>query len=385
MSALPVPRSPAEFPHSPLSAVLRQPMLLGLFLPLQSGGWSASTAPRGTDWSFDYNSRLTLQAEALGFDLAFGLAQWVGKGGHGGAMQYREQSIDSFMATAALCGLTSRILLISTLHVLYGPWHPLHLAKFGATLDHISKGRWGINLVTGHLAYEAPMFGMERAEHDRRYAMADEFSRIAEGFWAAEGNLDYQGEFWRTTGAYVTPKPLYGRPILVNATGSPAGMAYAARHSDIVFTPSPGGTGIDEALPALPAHNARIQAAAAEAGRSVRILINPTVVCRDTEQEAWDYYRAIVAGADDGAVDGFIARGAVSDAQGWKKDRLREHRIVGGNLVLVGSPQQIVDQFLALQATGIGGVQLSFFDFEPDLAHFGQKVLPLMKQAGLRL
>ncbi|MES2188046.1 MAG: LLM class flavin-dependent oxidoreductase [Pseudomonadota bacterium] len=385
MSELPVPRSPAEFPDSPLSTVLRQPLLLGLFLPLQSGGWSASTLPRGTDWSFDYNARLTLQAEALGFDLAFGLAQWIGKGGHGGAMRYREQSLDSFMATAALCGLTSRILLISTLHVLYGPWHPLHLAKFGATLDHISKGRWGINLVTGHLAYEAPMFGMQRQEHDQRYAMADEFSRIAEAFWAADDNLEFTGKYWQTTGAYVTPKPLYGRPILVNATGSPAGMDYAARHSDIVFTPSPGGTAIEDAVAVLPQHNARIQAAALAAGRQVRILINPTVICRDTEKEARDYYRAIVDAADDGAVDGFIARGAVSDAQGWKKDRLREHRIVGGNLVLVGTPAQIVDQFAALQRTGIGGVQLSFYDFEADLAHFGAQVLPLMRQAGQRL
>ena len=47
--------------------------------------------------------------------------------------------------------------------------------------------------------------------------------------------------------------------------------------------------------------------------------------------------------------------------------------------------EQIVEQFEALRGTGIGGVQLSFFDFEPDLAHFGEKVLPLMWQAGQRL
>lgn len=120
--------SPADIGGSPLHSVLQQPFLLGLFLPIQNGGWSPSLLERTTDWSFDYNKQLTIDAEALGFDLVFGLAEWNAKGGYGGEMRYREQSIDPFMTTAALSAVTSRILLISTLHILYGPWHPLHLA-----------------------------------------------------------------------------------------------------------------------------------------------------------------------------------------------------------------------------------------------------------------
>jgi hypothetical protein len=121
-------RSPADIEGSPLHEVLKQPFLLGLFLPLQNGGWSPSLLERTTDWRFDYNAALTLHAEALGFDLVFGLAQWMPKGGHGGSMSYRENSIDPFITTAALSAVTKRILLLSTIHVLYGPWHPLHLA-----------------------------------------------------------------------------------------------------------------------------------------------------------------------------------------------------------------------------------------------------------------
>lgn len=66
-----------------------------LFLPLQSGAWSPSTAPRETSWTFDYNAQCTPpRAEQLGFDLVFGLAQWLGKGGYGGAMQFRGMSQD---------------------------------------------------------------------------------------------------------------------------------------------------------------------------------------------------------------------------------------------------------------------------------------------------
>ena len=82
--------SPADFEDSPLARVLRQPMILGLFLPTQSGGWSASAAPRSTSWEFDYNAALALRAEELGFDLVFGLAEWVRAGGYGGKIRFRE-------------------------------------------------------------------------------------------------------------------------------------------------------------------------------------------------------------------------------------------------------------------------------------------------------
>src|ERR1041384_1434521 len=109
--------SPAQFADSPFSRVLRQPLILGLFLPVQSGGWSASLLPRTTDWTFNYNATLTRRAEALGFDLVFGLAQWTSKGGYGGISKYREDSLDPFITVTALSAITERILLIATIHV----------------------------------------------------------------------------------------------------------------------------------------------------------------------------------------------------------------------------------------------------------------------------
>src|ERR1700760_3627134 len=69
--------TPDQFPESPFPRAIRQPLIVGLFLPVQSGGWSASLLPRTTDWTFDYNAALTRRAEELGFDLVFGLAQWT--------------------------------------------------------------------------------------------------------------------------------------------------------------------------------------------------------------------------------------------------------------------------------------------------------------------
>jgi dimethylsulfone monooxygenase len=376
--------SPLDFPDSPVTRILRQPFLLGLFLPIQSGGWSPSSLERSTSWEFDYNAKLTQRAEEFGFDLAFGLAQWMGKGGTGGAIRFREQSLDPFITATSLSTLTKRIILISTVHVLYGPWHPLYLAKFGATIDHISGGRWGLNVVTGFVPSEARMFGDEQIAHDKRYEMAGEFTDMLKALWAADDNVTMSGEYWRLIGAYVTPKPRYGRPLLVNATGSPAGIAYAARHSDLVFITSPGGGQVDAAIAALPKHNQEIKAKAAELGREVKTIINPMIICRPTESEARAYYDAIVAAADVEAIEGFVGRRTSGDAKGWKTD-LGAYRAVGGNMQIVGSPAQVVERLVQLKEAGCDGVQLTFFDFAADLELFGQEVVPLMTKAGLRV
>jgi FMNH2-dependent dimethyl sulfone monooxygenase len=104
---------------------------------------------------------LAVRADELGFDLVFALATWLGKGGYGGTMRFREQALDPFITSAALAPLTHNVLLISTVHILYG-WHPLHIAKYGAVIDHISGGRWGINVVTGYRQRESRMFGFEQ-------------------------------------------------------------------------------------------------------------------------------------------------------------------------------------------------------------------------------
>jgi len=379
------PSSPADFPDSPLSRALRQPLMLGLFLPIQAGGWSASKLPRTTDWSFDYNADLVRQAESLGFDLVFGLSQWLPKGGYGGVLN--GQALDSFISLAAMAAITSRIMLISTVHVLYGPWHPLHFAKFGATLDHISKGRWGVNIVTGHRAVEHEMFGWSRIEHDRRYELATEFVDVVQRLWSETENFSYEGERWRLENAFVTPKPQFGRPVIVNATGSDAGIDFASRYSDIVFMTSPTGSEIESALESLPAHIARIKREARAKGREIRTLINPMVVCRDTEREAQEYYRAIVENADTQAAPQGMGR-FESDAHAWKGRAGRdgpEQRALGGNIQIIGSPDQVADYIVRLKQAGIDGIQLSFYDFRPDLTQFGARVLPLLRQAGLRL
>ncbi|WP_072388818.1 LLM class flavin-dependent oxidoreductase [Hyphomicrobium sp. CS1BSMeth3] len=369
--------------NAPLQRALQQPLMLGLFLPLQSGAWSPSTAPRGTSWSFDYNKRCAVRAEELGFDLVFGLAQWLGKGGYGGGMKFREMSTDPLIVTAGLAAATKRVLLISTVHVLYG-WHPLHLAKFGATIDEMSGGRWGLNVVTGYKPSEFEMFALAPIEHDHRYVMADEFVTLLKRLWEDGENVTFDGRFWKTKEAFVAPKPKHGRCILVNAASSGAGLAYAVKHSDLIFVTSPAGADLDKACASLPAHNARIKQSAREQGREVRTIINPHVICRETEAEARAHLQSIIKHEDKVAAENFFKMMIGGDQASWKNSQ-REQWVVGGNVHIVGSPEQVVDGFRRLKEAGCDGIQVNFFDFLPDLEFFGKRVLPLMEQAGLRL
>jgi dimethylsulfone monooxygenase len=367
---------------SPLDRLPNHKLLLGLFLPMQQGAWSPSRAPRSTSWTFDYIAHCTRTAEQFGFDLVFGLAQWLGKGGYGGEMHFREHEVDPIIANAALAALTQRIVLINTVHVLYA-WHPLHLAKFGAAMDHISGGRWGINVVTGYKPSEYRMFGLEPIEHDLRYVMADEFTTIMKRLWTEDEELTFDGRFWKTEHAFLAPKPGPRPPFLVNAASSPAGLDYAAKHSDLIFITSPAGADPEAACAALPAHIARIKRLARGYGREVRTIINPHVICRATEQEAQAAYRTILENADPVAAGNFVRTFQSGDTASWR-GHTHAQWVIGGNVHLVGSPEQIVTWFERLRAAGCDGVQVNFFDYLPDLEFFGHEVIPLMRQAGLR-
>ncbi len=368
---------------APVDRIKRQPLMLGLFLPLQSGAWSPSMAPRGTRADFEYNAECAIRAEELGFDLVFGLAQWLGKGGYGGTMRFRGEAMDPLLVTSGLAPLTKNVLLISTVHVLYA-WHPVLLAKFGATIDRMSSGRWGLNVVTGYKPSEFKMFGMpEMVEHDRRYDMAAEFSDIMLRLWGEDENLTFEGRFYKAENAFVDPKPVYGKCTMVNAGSSGAGIEYAAKYSDLIFITSPAGADPRKACEALPAHNTKIKETGRKYGREVKTIINPHVICRDTEKEAQAAKQAIIDHQDPVAADNFAASIMGGGKASWSATT-RDMWVVGGNVHLVGTPEQIVDWFVKLKNTGCDGVQVNFYDFLPDLEYFGTRVLPLMKQAGLR-
>ncbi|MBV9121369.1 MAG: LLM class flavin-dependent oxidoreductase [Chloroflexi bacterium] len=153
-------------------------MELGFFAWNLSCGMTASKAvlsdpARLRDfWQWDTALHMNREAERIGYEYQVPFGRWKG---HGSATNYNDYSLDFMAAAACLAPVTTSLGLFSTAHITYR-YHPLHLAKFGATVDYISKGRWGLNVVTGATnTRENRMFGQEAGDHDQAYDVADEF------------------------------------------------------------------------------------------------------------------------------------------------------------------------------------------------------------------
>ncbi|GAA1459973.1 LLM class flavin-dependent oxidoreductase [Williamsia maris] len=156
---------------------------------------------------------------------------------------------------SAIAVVTERIGLISTASTSYN--EPYNLAREFASLDHISNGRAGWNIVTSGTEAEARNFGHESIpEHARRYERAGEFLDVVTALWdswesdalvldPAEGvfadparvhDIDHVGERFRVHGPLNTPRGPQGRPLLVQAGSSESGKEFAAAHAEAVFT-----------------------------------------------------------------------------------------------------------------------------------------------------
>ncbi|HEX3737921.1 MAG TPA: NtaA/DmoA family FMN-dependent monooxygenase, partial [Solirubrobacterales bacterium] len=202
---------------------------------------------------------------------------------------------------AALAPATSRIGLIATASTSYND--PFNLARRFATIDHLSGGRVGWNIVTSASEAEARNFGLvSRARHADRYRRADEFVEVTNALWDSwedealvadkESGLfvetellhpiDHQGEEFRVAGPLGVPRSPQGRPVLVQAGSSEAGKDLAARVAEAVFT-------AQRTLADGQAFYADLKRRAARAGRDPgQIVILPGIspFIGSTEEEA---------------------------------------------------------------------------------------------------
>jgi FMN-dependent oxidoreductase (nitrilotriacetate monooxygenase family) len=181
--------------------------------------------------------------------LADGVALW-------GNVRYNSHSrFEPLTLLSALAAVTDRIGLIATASTTYN--EPYHLARKFASLDHLSGGRAGWNIVTSAGAEEARNFNRDsRPDHESRYERATEFLDVVTKLWdsweddalvidKAAGifadtekihTLDHVGEHFQVRGPLNTPRPIQGYPLLVQAGSSETGKEYAARFAEAVFT-----------------------------------------------------------------------------------------------------------------------------------------------------
>ena len=228
---------------------------LGTILHGASGNMSAWRHPAAiadASINFDFVKETALKAEAGKLDFLF-----VADG-----LYINEKSIPHFLnrfepltVLSALASITSRLGLVGTLSTSYS--EPFTVARQFASLDHLSNGRAGWNVVTSPLEGSAKNFSREKhPEHALRYRIADEYLDVVKGLWDSwEGDafvrnkesgqffdsaklhtLDHHGDFFQVAGPLNIGRTPQGRPIVFQAGASDDGKKLAAKHADAIFT-----------------------------------------------------------------------------------------------------------------------------------------------------
>jgi N-acetyl-S-(2-succino)cysteine monooxygenase len=393
-----------------------------------------SQADAGVD--FHHYARLARAAEAAKFDLVF-LADGVGT--RGDDVEFLSRTAHSYVAQfepltllSALAAVTERIGLVGTASTSFN--EPFHIARKFASLDHISGGRAGWNLVTSSSVHEARNFNRDaHFDHAERYARAEEFADVVRGLWdswdddafvrdRASGRffdphkrhvLDHRGRFFQVRGPLNVARPPQGHPVVVQAGSSPAGTRLAARTAEVIFTAQQT---LDDAV----AFYADVKGQLAAFGRdpdTLKIMPGVFPVVGRTESEAKEKFDALQSLIDpkvglalvsgltggfdlsayplDGPIPPLPETNSSKSRQALTIELARREnltirelylRVAGarGHWQLVGTPEQIVDQLEErFVRFGADGYNIMAPTLPGGLDDFIALVLPELRRRGL--
>jgi FMN-dependent oxidoreductase (nitrilotriacetate monooxygenase family) len=405
-------------------------MRLGVFVQAPGhhvGGWRHPDAVT-TGWpNLGLMQHIAATAERAKFDMFFlGDGFATGYGEHPSTIG----KFEPMTLLAALAMTTSKLGLAATGSTTYA--EPYHMARAFASLDHISGGRAGWNVVTTAYAKSSAVFGRQHPPHAERYAMAEEFVEACRLLWDSwdddafigdkqagqfvkPGSLhipDFKGKYFVVEGALNVPRTPQGHPVLIQAGSSGPGQALAARIADVVFTAQ---NDLDEALAFYKALKAQV----ASFGRTPgEVLVMPGVmpVVGRSEAEAQATFAELNRNIDTAQAFTVLSERLGMDMRPYpmdgpvptppetehlksraallmemaRRDRLtlRElyYRVAAarGHLLLVGTPVQIADVlerwFKSGAADGFN-VMPPFFPGQFDV--FADQVVPILQQRGV--
>ncbi len=339
-------------------------------------------------------------------------------------------SFEPFTLLSALAAVTERIGLMATASTTYD--EPYHIARRFASLDHISGGRAGWNIVTTSNPDAALNFGLdEDMEHDERYARAREFYDVVTGLWDSFADdafvrdvdsglyfdparlhvLGHKGKYLSVRGPLNIARPVQGWPVIIQAGASNAGRQLAAETAEVVF--AAGGS-----LESARAYYADVKGRARAAGRDpdgIKILPGALVIVGDSVEEArakravldglvhYDSGIASLNGALGYDVSGFDPDGPLPEIPPTNASQSARERIVEtakrdgltirqlaqragsfGGLAFVGTPKTIADDMERwLYEEGADGFNIMFPYLPEGLDDFIDRVVPELQQRGL--
>jgi alkanesulfonate monooxygenase SsuD/methylene tetrahydromethanopterin reductase-like flavin-dependent oxidoreductase (luciferase family) len=317
-------------------------------------------------------------ADRAGYEALVPYARWGSWGSD--EHHYTARAFENFTWASGIAASTRHSCIMSTVQV--QTMHPILAAKAMATIDHVSNGRFALNIVVGN-AGENAMFGVPAVSRDEYYAYAEEWISVVKRLWSDPALFDFDGKYIRVKGAMSQPKPVQKPyPALMNAARSPQGQLFVAKHCDIAFVRDNDKASLESQIEGY-----RRQAAE-NGGRNIQMWVNCFVVQRPTVAEAQKYLdRVVDEYGDDGYLDTFIRiqNPAINDLPPAQREAVRKNlkRAAGGEQLL-GNAQDIAAAIGRLSQKGIDGILLNWINPLEEIGPFNAEVLPLLERAGLR-
>ncbi len=341
--------------------------MFGVFLPIANGGWIISKNAPNLDGLYQTNRDAALIADKIGLDFIMSMAKWRG---FGGETDHWRTSMESMTMMAGLAEVTEKVKVWATMHALLH--NPAVVAKMVTTLDHISKGRAGLNIVAGAYREEFSQMGAWNDEetHEDRYQRTEEWITIIKRLWSEE-SVDFDGRFFKMEDCQSDPKPLSRpRPDLIAAGQSDRGFRFSTKHADACFI---GGRTDDERR----THSRRAREIAAENGNEVKVCAMCTVVHDETDAKADALLQRFEDGKDMGAI--------MSQMKSWGMEPEKIAANAGKmsasqNHTVAGSPETCREKIEHyLDYCELDGVMLIFPDYVKGLEMFGAEILPSLR------
>ncbi|MCG3420382.1 LLM class flavin-dependent oxidoreductase [Oceanobacillus jordanicus] len=338
-------------------------MRYGFWLPI-FGGWLRNVEDEKMPPTFNYAKQVIQSAEKWGYDTTLIAELYLNdiKGTN-------EDSIEAWSTAAALAAVTEKIEIMTAVRPVFH--NPAVTAKMAANIDHISNGRFTLNVVSGWWAEEAKQYGAEFTEHDARYERTEEFLEVLKGLWTEE-SFSYNGKFYQIENTKLSPKPVQRpNPVLYAGGESDKGKEVISTYCDAYVM---HGHTVEEARQKINDMKERRKHAGKEPLQSFGMAAY--VICRETEEEALRELERITTVKESDAYAGFQDFTTMSQLE--QQVKLQDYSVSNRGLRpnLVGTPQQIAEQIIAYEEAGVDLLLLQCSPQLEELENFAKNVMP---------
>jgi FMNH2-dependent dimethyl sulfone monooxygenase len=340
-------------------------MRFGYWLPV-FGGWLRNVDDEGMEASWSYVRRLARRSEEIGFDLTL-----VAELNLNDIKGMEAPSLDAWSTAAALAAVTERLEIMVAVRPTFHAPGPL--AKQAANIDHISRGRLSVNVVSSWWATEARKYGVQFDQHDDRYARTSEWLDVVGGMWR-EPVFSYSGRYYSVEEGILEPKPVRKpRPTIYAGGESPAAKALITEKCDAWLTHGDPPETIGAKVADLRGRRERLELPPMSFGAAGYAVV------RETEDEA----RREVARITNVRSS---ARG-FANYQDWIGNTQLEQRVSledysvsnrGLRSGLVGTPEQVAERILEFERAGLDLLLLQFSPQLEEMERFAEEVIPLV-------